>query len=117
MDRPTPTRASTSRGLAGRHRPGRLGDTAGAIDLFPPPLDLDVRPADGPWVDPDLLGLVEDGVDRHTDPPDALLADLAAAEGDPVADWTTLHGSDDPAVRALALRWRTWAAVPVGRPD
>lgn len=87
--------------------PAGWADTAGATDPFPPSLDLDVQPAGGSWVDPDLLGLVEDGVDRHTDPPDALLADLAAAEGDPVADWTSLHESDDPAVRALALRWRT----------
>ena len=82
-------------------------DATGPTDPFPPRLDLDVRPADGSWVDPDLLGLVEGAVDRPTDPPGVLLADLAVADGDPVADWTTLRESDDPAVRALALRWRT----------
>jgi hypothetical protein len=86
--------------------PAGWADTAGATDPFPPPLDLDVRPPDGPWVDAGLLGRVEDAAEQPTDPPDALLADLAAADGDPAADWTTLHESDDPAVRALSLRWR-----------
>jgi hypothetical protein len=86
--------------------PAGWADTAGATDPFPSPLDLDVRPPDGPWIDAALLGRVEDADGQRTDPPDALLADLAAADGDPSADWTTLHESDDPAVRALALRWR-----------
>jgi hypothetical protein len=86
--------------------PAGWADTVGSTDPFPPPLDPDVRPADGSWVDPGLLGPVEDAVDQTTDPPDALLADLAAADGDRSADWTTLDESDDPAVRALALRWR-----------
>jgi hypothetical protein len=86
--------------------PAGWADTAAVTDPFPPPLDSDVRPADGPWVDADLLGRAEDAGEPPTDPPDALLADLAAADGDPDADWTTLHESDDPAVRALALRWR-----------
>jgi hypothetical protein len=85
--------------------PAGWADTAAASDPFPPPLDLHVRPADGPWIDPDLLGRTEDADDQPADPPDALLADLAAAEGGLAADWTTLHESDDPAVRALALRW------------
>ena len=86
--------------------PAGWADTAGTTDPFPAPLERDVQAGDGAWVDPDLLGPVEDAVDLPADPPEALLADLAAAEGDPDADWTTLHESDDPAVRALALRWR-----------
>ena len=86
--------------------PAGWADTAGATDPFPPPLDLDVPAADGPSVDAGLLGRVEDAAEQLTDPPDMLLADLAAADGDPEADWATLHGSDDPAVRALSLRWR-----------
>jgi len=86
--------------------PAGWADTAGATDPFPPPLDLDVPAADGPWVDAGLLGRVEDAAEQPTDPPDMLLADLAAADGDPEADWATLHESDDPAVRALSLRWR-----------
>jgi len=84
--------------------PAGWADTAGAIEPFPPPLDLDVGRPDGPWVDPDLVGGAEaDG--PPTDPPEALRADLAVADGDPDADWPTLLDSDDPAVRALALRW------------
>jgi hypothetical protein len=86
--------------------PAGWADVDGASDPFPPPLHLHVRPADGSWFDAALLGPVEDGLAETTDPPDALLADLAAAAGDPDADWVTLHESDDPAVRALALRWR-----------
>lgn len=86
--------------------PAGWADTAGATDPFPPPLDLDVPAADGPSVDAGLLGRVEDAAEQLTDPPDMLLADLAAADGDPEADWATLHESDDPAVRALSLRWR-----------
>jgi hypothetical protein len=86
--------------------PAGWADTAGATDPFPPPLDLDVPAADGPSVDAGLLGRVEDAAEQPTDPPDMLLADLAAADGDPEADWATLQGSDDPAVRALSLRWR-----------
>lgn len=85
--------------------PAGWADADGAPDPFPPLLHPRVRPADGSWSDPGLLGPVEDGVDPTTDPPDALLTDLAAAAGDPEADWTALHASDDPAVRALALRW------------
>jgi len=102
-DRPPP--AEPAAWLDGTD-PAGWADTAGASALFPPPLDADVRPAAGPWVDPGLLGPVEDALDQATDPPDALLGDLAAANGDPAADWTTLHESDDPAVRALARRWR-----------
>ena len=87
--------------------PAGWADTADATDLFPSPLGLHIRPADGSWVDPGLLGPVEDGLDHAIDPPDALLADLAAADGDPAADWTTLQKSDDPAVRALARRWHS----------
>ncbi len=84
--------------------PAGWADTAAATDPFPPPLDVAVPPPEGGWVDLDLLGHgAEPGEDR--DPPDSLRADLAAADGDPDADWATLHESDDPAVRALALRW------------
>jgi hypothetical protein len=86
--------------------PAGWADTAGASDPFPPPIDLGVRPRDGRWVDPDLLGPAADAGDPPIDPADALLADLAAADGDPGAGWATLHRSDDPAVRALAVRWR-----------
>jgi hypothetical protein len=55
-------------------------------------------------VDAGLLGRGEDAGERPTDPPDVLLTDLAVADGDPDADWTTLHESDDAAVRALSLR-------------
>jgi hypothetical protein len=84
-------------------------DTADVREPYPPPLDLDIRPADGPWIDAGLLGRADDADadgEQPLDPPDALLADLAAADGDPDADWTTLEDSDDPAVRALSLRWR-----------
>jgi hypothetical protein len=89
------------------------GWSAGAgSDPFPPTLDLDVRPADGgPWVDPALLGgarhWTADAVEpvAPTDPPAALLPDLAAADGDPDAGWDTLRDSDDPAVRALTRHW------------
>lgn len=85
---------------------------AAGADPFPAALDMDVQPGDGgPWVDPDLLG----GPDHWTadglgpagpaDPPDALLPDLAAADGDPDAGWDTLRDTDDPAVRALTLHW------------
>jgi hypothetical protein len=86
--------------------PAGWADTAGGTDSFPPPLDLVARAADGPQVDPDLLDVVEDPCEQSVDPPDALLADLAVAAGEPEADWSTLHKSEDPAVRALALRWR-----------
>ena len=86
--------------------PAGWADVASPTHPFPPALGLHTRPADGSWVDPGLLGPIEDALDRTTDPPDALLADLAAADGAPAAGWTTLHESDDPAVRALALRWR-----------
>jgi hypothetical protein len=85
--------------------PTGWADAAGSTEPFPPPLGLHIRPADGSWADPGLLGPAEDAPDHAADPPDALLADLAAAEGDPAADWRTLRESDDPAVRALALRW------------
>jgi hypothetical protein len=71
-------------------------------------------------VDAGLLGRGEDAGERPTDPPDVLLTDLAVADGDPDADWTTLHESDDAAVRALSLRWRPYrsdAPDPVGRRD
>jgi hypothetical protein len=85
--------------------PAGWADTAAGTDPFPPPLHVDVRAPAGGWVDPDLLGRTADAGDVF-DPPDVLRADLAAADGDPDADWATLHESDDPAVRALALRWR-----------
>jgi hypothetical protein len=85
--------------------PAGWADTAGATDPFPP-LEVGVAPVDGAWVAAHLLGQVEGATDLPVDPPEALLADLAAADGDPDADWTTLHESDDPAVRALSLRWR-----------
>lgn len=85
--------------------PAGWADTASATDPFPPPLDLDVPPPPGGWVDPDLLGRTADAGET-TDPPEALRTDLAAADGDPGADWATLNDSEDPAVRALALRWR-----------
>lgn len=85
--------------------------TGGEPEAFPPALDLDLTPADGgPWTDPDLLG----GPDAPeaptawsppTDGPIALRPDLALAHGDPDASWSALRSSDDPAVRALALRW------------
>jgi hypothetical protein len=70
-----------------------------------------MTPADGgPWVDPDLLG---DGgpdlldLDQPThDTPAALRDDLAAADGDPGADWSALRASDDPAIRTLAAFWQ-----------
>jgi hypothetical protein len=86
--------------------PAGWADTAGLTDPFPPPLDLGVRPARGPWIDAGPVGRAEVAGEQPTDPPDALLADLAAADGDPDAGWTALHESDDPAVRALSLRWR-----------
>jgi hypothetical protein len=91
---------------------GWTADTNG--DPFPPALDVDVQPGDGgPWVDPDLLGGPDhwsadtSGPELVTpvDPPAALLPDLAAADGDPDADWDTLRDSDDPATRALTRHW------------
>jgi hypothetical protein len=96
--------------------PAGWSDAGAESDSFPPALELDVLPADGgPWVDPDLLGGPGDwtadpsGPDLvpPTDPPAALLSDLAAADGDPDAGWDEVHGSDDPAVRALAARWHS----------
>jgi hypothetical protein len=84
--------------------PAGWADTTGDTDPFPPPVQLDVVPADGRWTDPDLLGRAAGG-DPATDPAEALRADLAAAVGDPEADWAALRDSDDPAVRALAMRW------------
>jgi hypothetical protein len=94
--------------------PARWSEAGVESDPFPPALEIDVSPADGgPWVDPRLLG----GADERaadlsvpdpvppTDPPAALLSDLAAADGEPDAGWDEVHGSDDPAVRALAARW------------
>jgi hypothetical protein len=49
--------------------PAGWADTAGATDPFPPPLDLDVRPPDGPWVDAGLLGRVEDAAEQPAEPP------------------------------------------------
>jgi len=86
--------------------PAGWADTAGMTDPYPPLLESDTRPAEGPWTDARLLARAEGPDEQSTDPPEALLADLAAAAGDPDADWTTLSESDDPAVRALALRWR-----------
>lgn len=82
---------------------------AGGDDPFPPALEVGVSPADGgPWADPDLLG-----ADTTLPPPEpagdapaALRADLAAADGEPGADWAALRGSDDPAVRTLAAFWQ-----------
>jgi hypothetical protein len=81
---------------------------AAGADPFPPTLDLDVQPGDGgPWVDPDLLGGSDSLGDPAgpADPPEALLPDLAAADGNPDADWSALADSDDPAVRALTQHW------------
>lgn len=80
---------------------------APAEDPFPPALSLDVDPADGgPWADPDLLG-ADPGEDPRTDPPLALLSDLAAADGGDPSDWAGVESSDDPAIRSLAAYWRT----------
>jgi hypothetical protein len=94
--------------------PARWSDLDGTGDPFPPALDIDVHPADGgPWVDPALLGdpaaVAGDpsgaGLVPPADPPEALLSDLAAADGNPDAGWEALQDSDDPAVRALATHW------------
>lgn len=89
--------------------PAAWADGTGiGADPFPPALDMDVTPADGgPWTDPELIGGGTDdwSADPVTDPPAALLPDLAAADGDPDASWESLHDSDDPAVRALAAHW------------
>lgn len=99
-----------------RTDPAGWSDAGAESDPFPPALEVDVLPADGgPWVDPDLLGRPDDwtadpsGPDLvpPTDPPAALLSDLAAADGDPAAGWDELHASDDPAVRALAAHWHS----------
>jgi hypothetical protein len=103
--------------------PAGWSEAGAGSDPFPPTLELGVSPADGgpwpadggPWVEPDLLGGPGDrtagpsGPDLvlPTDPPAALLSDLAAADGDPEAGWDEVHGSDDPAVRALAARWHS----------
>ncbi len=82
---------------------------AGGDDPFPPALDVGVTPADGgPWADPELLGADTPlpPPDPAGDPPAALRADLAAADGEPGADWAALRGSDDPAVRTLAAFWQ-----------
>jgi hypothetical protein len=85
--------------------PAGWADTAAEADPFPPVLELAVQPAGGgPWTDPGLLGDPAPG-SPPADPPEALRADLAVADGDPDADWAALHDSDDPAVRALAARW------------
>lgn len=98
--------------------PPAAGDTADAVvqaarfhtDLavFPPRLDLDVCPADGrDWVDVDLLGEPDPGGAFRFAAPADLLADLHRSDGaDGEASWQAVTGSDDPAVRALGLRWR-----------
>jgi len=79
---------------------------------FPVRLDVDVETADGlDWVDPELLGNGPAGFLADPLPPYApradLLADLHHAAGsDGAASWESLAGSDDPAVRALAMHWR-----------
>jgi hypothetical protein len=95
-----------------RADPAGWADPAGDADPFPPPVQLDVGPADGDWTDPDLLGTaasVDPASDPASDPAadsaEALRADLAVAAGDPEAGWAALLDSDDPAVRALAKRW------------
>jgi hypothetical protein len=100
--------------------PGPLG-TAGVADPdgvatgaevspFPAVLELDVLPSDGrDWVDVDLLGdpAPGSGVVLRFDPPARLLADLHRIDGgDGTPTWSAVADSDDPAVRALALRWR-----------
>ncbi|HEV7653287.1 MAG TPA: hypothetical protein VGP36_00920 [Mycobacteriales bacterium] len=89
--------------------PAGWTDATAESDPFPPALDMDVGPADGgPWVDPDLLGgsgSLGDPAAGPADPPEALLSDLAAADGNPDADWSALADSDDPAVRALTRHW------------
>lgn len=82
---------------------------AGGDDPFPPALEVGVSPADGgPWADPDLLGADSTlpPPDEAADPPAALRSDLAAADGEPGADWAALRGSDDPAIRTLATLWQ-----------
>jgi hypothetical protein len=89
--------------------PAAFAPPADAPDSpFPPQLDLDLAPDDGqPWTDPDLLGAEHDGGTAEalapTDPPNALLSDLAAVEGEHGPDG--LASSDDPAIRALAAYW------------
>jgi hypothetical protein len=75
------------------------------LDPFPPALDVEARPAGGAWTDPRLIGARPVQEAEPADPVEAYRADLAAADGDPEAGWAALHGSDDPAIRALAARW------------
>lgn len=94
---------------------------ADAAGFDPPMLEVSISPADGQdWVDPGLLGGAAgdagDVGDLGPEPaalyaaPDDLLSSLHAAEGsDTGADWDSLAGSDDPAVRALAEFWRPQA--------
>jgi hypothetical protein len=80
------------------------------VSMFPAALDLDVVPSDGQdWVDVDLLGNPPAGslTPVWLDPPGELLADLHRLDaGDGTPSWQAVAGSDDPAVRALGLRWR-----------
>lgn len=80
------------------------------VSMFPAALDLDVVPSDGQdWVDVDLLGNPPAGslTPVRLDPPGELLADLHRLDaGDGTPSWQAVAGSDDPAVRALGLRWR-----------
>jgi hypothetical protein len=75
---------------------------------FPPHLEVDVVAADGlDWVDPHLLGEPENAGYAPALDNAAALAGLRAAEGaDPA-------GSEDPAVRALALFWgvKSWSGA------
>jgi hypothetical protein len=84
--------------------PAGWADTGGEPDPFPPAFDPGVRPA-GAWTDPELIGAGPAVAIDPADDPQAYRADLAAAAGDPDADWAALLASADPAVRALAARW------------
>ncbi|HEY9472579.1 MAG TPA: hypothetical protein VIS06_01875 [Mycobacteriales bacterium] len=80
------------------------------VSLFPARLELDVVPSDGhDWVDVDLLGDPAAGslTAGWFDPPQELLADLHRLDGgDGTPSWQAVTESDDPAVRALGLRWQ-----------
>jgi hypothetical protein len=89
-------------------------DTAEAVTVFPPVLDVGPlpEPVDGfPWIDTGSLGVLDPAAVHAAVPTDADvspqdLADYAGTELPPGADpWTALAGSDDPATSALAKWW------------